>query len=114
MSVQLGNEVAAARIEPINEYLGPTPGYGDAVYFRKLQNENGTSLVGIVNEELGLSLFLEFDVDVLNCSVQWKFTSEDNYIAGLEPATAYVGGRVAKRDRGTLKLIEPQRVIKTG
>ena len=113
VSVQPGNAVAAARTEPINEYLGPTPGYGDAVYFHKLQNENGTSLVGIVNEELGLGLSLEFNADVLDCFTQWKFTSEGNYVAGLEPATAYVGGRAAERDRSTLKFIEPQQIIKT-
>lgn len=113
VSVQPGNDVAAARTEPINEYLGPTPGYGDAVYFRKLQNEDGNSLVGIVNEEIGLGLSLEFGADVLDCFTQWKFTSEGNYVAGLEPATAFVGGRNAERDRGTLKYIEPQQVVRT-
>lgn len=111
--VQPGNDVAAARTEPNNEYLGPTPSYGDAVYFRKLKNESGTSLVGIVNEKINLGLSLEFNADVLDCFTQWKFTSEGNYVAGLEPATAYVGGREAERCRGTLKYIEPQQVVKT-
>lgn len=108
VSVQSGNDVATARTEPINEYLGLTCGYGDAVYFCKLQNEDGISRVGIVNEEIGLGLSLEFNADVLDCFTQWKFTSQGNYVAGLEPATAYVGGRTVERDCGTLKYIEPQ------
>lgn len=107
-SVEPRDEVAESQQEPYDEYLAPTPHYGDVVYYHKLRPRDGICTVGITNKRLNLGLELDFRRDELDCFTQWKFTGEGNYVAGLEPGNAFVSGRSVERAQGRLKCINPQ------
>ena len=39
--------------------------------------------------------------------VQWKQLGMGEYVCGIEPGNAFVGGRKEERENGTLKYVEP-------
>lgn len=98
---------AASRSEPHDEYLAPTPGYGDTVYHHDLDDVDGTVRVALVNEGIGLGIALTYRKDELGCFTQWKFLGQGNYVAGIEPGTAFVGGRSVEREAGRVEVLPP-------
>ena len=105
------DEDAVAQPEPYNEYLAPTPHYKDIVYYHELESVNGQATSAIINERTGLGLYLDYGTDGLDCFTQWKFLGEGNYVAGMEPGNAYVGGRSKERAAGRVKVL-PARASK--
>lgn len=108
-SVEPRDADAAAQEEPYDEYVAPTPGYKDIVYYHRLKptNEAAGSKVtaAIVNERVGMGIALEFDREELDCFTQWKFLGQGNYVAGIEPGNAFVSGRAVERAAGRVKVL---------
>ncbi|MBY4797669.1 aldose 1-epimerase family protein [Collinsella sp. AGMB00827] len=102
------DEIASARTEPHNEYLAPTPGYQDVVYYHDIEDQEGHVNLALVNEKIGMGLALSYEKELLSCFTQWKFLAQGNYVAGIEPGTAFVGGRSAERQAGRVHTLEPQ------
>lgn len=104
-SVVPRDEDAAAQPEPYNEYLAPTPHYKDIVYYHELESVDGRATSAIINESAGLGVYLAYETEGLDCFTQWKFLGEGNYVAGMEPGNAYVGGRSKERAAGRVKIL---------
>ena len=108
-SVVPRDDDAAKQGEPFRTYLAPTPHYKDIVYYhRPNADDSGMCHIGLLNEKVGLGVGLQFKRDELDCLTQWKFLSEGNYVAGIEPGNAFVSGRSVERSKGRIKTIEPQ------
>ncbi len=97
------DKVAADRSESHDQYLGPTKDYPDTVYYHQLvPDKAGYCQVALINDNLDIGLYLRYKQDNLPNLIQWKFTGEGNYVAGLEPANCLVEGRDKERRNGTL------------
>ncbi|MGI5816584.1 MAG: aldose 1-epimerase family protein [Armatimonadota bacterium] len=82
----------------------------ERVYYHTLRSDDeGNTMVAVVNRELGagIGLALTFNVNVLPNLVQWKMPGQGTYVLGIEPANCLVEGRPAERERGTLQVLEP-------
>ena len=105
------DKVAKERIEPYDVYLGPTNNYPDTVYFHDIEEIDGYCKVALINHKRNLGVTLRYRKDTLDHFTQWKFTSEGNYVAGIEPCNARVCGRSVERNEGRLKSIEAQKSV---
>ncbi len=82
----------------------------ERVYYHTLNSDDeGNTIVGVVNRELGagIGLAITFNTEVLPNLVQWKMPGHGEYVMGIEPANCLVEGRPAERERGTLVELEP-------
>ncbi|MEW4489900.1 aldose 1-epimerase family protein [Thalassoglobus sp. JC818] len=85
------------------EYLAPTSGYSEQVYFHEtLTNSSGESLAMIQNASGDCGLSLRFKKEQLPCFSQWKCTQamSDGYVTGIEPATNYPNFKSFEREQG--------------
>ena len=105
LSVTPRDGLAAMRPERYDEYLAPSGGYGDVVYYHHLADSEGMATAALVNERIGLGVYLVFNTQELGCFTQWKYLEPGNYAAGLEPGTAYVGGRAEERAAGRVQVL---------
>lgn len=82
----------------------------ERVYYHTLKaDEEGNTMVAVINRELGagIGLALSFNVNVLPNLVQWKMPGQGTYVMGIEPANCLVEGRPAERERGMLVELDP-------
>lgn len=108
LSVTSRDEDAKNQAEPYDRYVAPTPHYKDIVYYHELAESNGVCAAAIVNEPMGVGVYLKFDKTQLDCFTQWKFLGQGNYVAGIEPGNAFVSGRSVERKEGRIKTIGPR------
>lgn len=102
------DEIASDGLESSHLYQDPTPGFPDTVFYHRLQADSqGWCQVALVNRHLDLSFVVRYDQNNLPHFVQWKYTGQGTYAAGLEPSNCWVGGRSQERSRGTLIHLDP-------
>lgn len=94
-------------LEGYDRFEIPTPGYKERVYYHKVDARNRLPSVLLRNPSLGLQIRLTYSADTLPCLVQWKTADQGRYALAIEPANAYVEGRPAERERGTLVTLAP-------
>src|SRR5690606_3122098 len=94
---------AAEDIDSWDEYLGPTAGYAEQVYFfDPLSDEQGWSRALLRNRDASLGVSIAFNREQLPCLSQWKCTQPeaDGYVTGIEPGTNYPNFKSLERTRG--------------
>ena len=92
-----------------NKFDEPAPCVPEKLFFHELRkNENGISGSALVNDKLGLGLYVKFDANALNRFVQWNKFSCGDYVVGMEPANTYAIGRVNMKNAGLLQYIAPR------
>jgi len=100
---------AAEGVDSCAEYLGPTAGYAEQVYFfDPLPDEHGRARALLQNRAGNLGLSLTFDRERLPCLSQWKCTQAeaDGYVTGIEPGTNFPNFKSLERARGRVILLE--------
>ena len=114
-------EVAAAEVAPrdmraveglaaYEEYVGPTSGYIEQVYwYDLLAKEDGATLAMLRNMAADKALVLRFNKNELPAFTQWKNTASqaDGYVTGLEPATDYPNAKSFEREQKRLVNLGP-------
>lgn len=101
---------AAEDVDHYSEYLAPTPGYAEQVYFfEPLANRHKQSVALLQSRAADRGVSLRFNIEQLPCFSQWKCTQaqQDGYVTGLEPATNYPNFKAYERTQGRVPLIEP-------
>lgn len=102
------NAHAAKDVLAWDEYLGPTAGYAEQVYFHRLRaNAVGETRALLANATGDLGASVVYDMQELPYFIQWKNTAalEDGYVTGLEPAANLPNPRSFEQSQGrTLKL----------
>jgi len=87
----------------------PTHNYKEQVfYYDSVDN----SFASLYNPNLNLGVKVEFDKKQLPYLIQWNQMGESDYVVGLEPSTWYPEGRAVAAEKGELRFIEPQEVLK--
>jgi hypothetical protein len=101
---------AAEGVDTYDTYLGPTPGYGEQVYYYDLLGDaHGRTLALLYNATADRGLLVRMNHPELPCFAVWKNTAavEDGYVTGLEPATNYPNFRAFERRQGRVKVLPP-------
>lgn len=89
----------------------PAAGYKEKVYYHDLSpSSDGNVAVALVNDRLGLGVYIRYRKDELPRFTEWKMMGEGTYVVGLEPANCQVEGRNKDRERGILQFIQPGEV----
>src|SRR5690606_8518263 len=100
---------AAEDIDSWDEYLGPTAGYAEQVYFfDPLSDEQGWARALLHNREANLGVSVAFNREQLPCLSQWKCTQPeaDGYVTGIEPGTNFPNFKSLERTRGRVISLE--------
>ena len=88
-------------IKTYDQFLGPTPGYIEQVYFYELaSNSEGNTSVLLKNAEGNLGSSLHYSLKQMPYFTLWKNTAATRYVVGLEPATNYPNAKSFERDAG--------------
>jgi hypothetical protein len=109
-SVQGRDEYSQETISRCASFSDPEPGIPERVYYHDLRaNEDGSTMVALVNRGLGdgIALCFELSKNELPNVSQWKLPGQGTYVLGVEPGNCRVEGRVVERERGTLQVLEP-------
>ncbi len=112
--VQSSESFPRDKIAEFDKHLimdSPKPNYNEQVFYHKiLPDQNGMGKAYVYTPSImgGFTLSIEFYADTLPYLVEWKMLGEQNYVLGLEPATAFVNGRSAERKAGRVILLQPK------
>ena len=102
------DEYSIKGLEEYNKFSEPIHKFKELVFAHELKTGgNGTTYVGIVNEELNVGLYVKFNKNELPKFTQWKQLGEGDYVLGIEPGNCYPIGRVETRKRGELEYLSP-------
>ncbi len=83
-------------------------GAGEEVAFVDIDaDEQGESLCGLHNSNLGFAVTLQFPKKQLPWFINWQHWGANEYVTGLEPANIPPIGQAAARQRGELELLAP-------
>ncbi|WP_316670112.1 aldose 1-epimerase family protein [uncultured Propionibacterium sp.] len=97
------NETTAADPTPWSTVEEPRPGIPESVYLHTLAAaDDGSTFAGVVNDELGLALVVEFSTREFPFFMEWKSMASGDYVVGLEPSNSSVHGRGYHEGRGDL------------
>ena len=96
------------------DITAPVDGSDEECFFHgQTPDDEGYAYVGIVNRALGLGAYLKYSLEPLPVLVQWKSPRSHDYCIGLEPSNAYIMGRAAERENGTLPVIGGYQSVET-
>jgi len=88
----------------------PTEGYEERVYYHEMEpDREGFVHVALENPDLlgGLTFHIRYRQEQLPHFTQWKMMGQREYVCGLEPGNARVGGRAEERKAGRLVTLQP-------
>jgi len=106
------NETAAAGLDQWNRCQPPTAGYVEQCFFHDLEtDENGMARMTLTNPDSGMAMEVAYRKAELPYFTQWKMMGQQEYVMGLEPANCHPDGQTAEKEKGTLKVIEPDEVV---
>ncbi|MBN1285599.1 MAG: aldose 1-epimerase family protein [Anaerolineae bacterium] len=106
------DDVAAPGLDEHTRFGNPTPGYAEQVFYHSVNpDDDGSAYAALINRALNFGAYVRYRQAELPCLVQWKHTGAGQYVCGLEPATAWVGGRDTARAEGQLKVLEPGEAV---
>jgi hypothetical protein len=101
------SDLARSELDRCRRMDAPEVGYPERVYFHELgADRDGRTGVALVNDALGLGVYVRFDRRQLPRFTQWKQLSAAEYVVGLEPGNCWPVGRLEQRRRGALEMIE--------
>ena len=91
---------------------GAAPGAPTQVFVHRLPADAaGRAHLALVNRAFdggrGIGVAISFTRDAFPLLWQWRNLQPGEYVMGLEPSNAQVGGRRATREAGTLRVLAP-------
>jgi len=109
------------RVEPVNDLSAeslhewdifdlPQGDRDERVYFHDLEeNSSGNATVVLANDgdNPTWGIALRYDPSTLPRFNQWKMSSINHFVLGLEPANCNTLGRAHERSQGTLQFLDP-------
>jgi hypothetical protein len=102
------DEDAAPHVGRCTRFEPPADEFPEQVFYHDLKTDGqGKTVVGLVNDELGLGVTLRYAKSELPFFNQWKMNEKGHYVCGIEPANCRVKGRADARAQGELEFIEP-------
>ena len=93
------------------DYLGPTDGFIEQVYwYEPLATSDGNTLSMLRNAGGDRGVVVRYNTKQMPCFSQWKNTAStgDGYVTGLEPGTDHPNSKTFERDQGRLLSLAPE------
>ncbi|MBT3344149.1 MAG: aldose 1-epimerase family protein [Gemmatimonadetes bacterium] len=101
---------AVEGIDTYAEYLAPTDGYIEQVYwYEPLATDAGATLAMLRNADGSRGVIVRYNTQQMPCFSQWKNTASmgDGYVTGLEPGTDHPNSKTFEREQGRLMSLAP-------
>jgi hypothetical protein len=101
---------AAAGIDTLDTFAGPTTGFAEQVYLYDLLADNtGRTLTMLYNHAADRAVVLRYSRRELPCFTVWRNTMavEEGYVAGLEPGTNFPNFKSFERQQGRVPTLAP-------
>jgi len=108
--VESRNEHSERSIDAWARFEAPVRNLAERVYYHDIKpDKEGKATVVLVSDDASrdFGVSLQYTRASLPSFIQWKMTSVNHYVLGLEPANCRAEGRKAERERGTLFVLEP-------
>ncbi len=110
--VQPRDDAAVKGLDSHTAFNEPTPGWEEQVFYHTVNPDaEGYARAALINRELNFGAYVRYRQAELPCLIQWKHTGARQYVCGLEPATAWGGGRAEERELGLVKVLNPGEVV---
>lgn len=110
VKVEARNDHSRQTIDGWARFEAPVRNLPERVYYHDIKpDKEGKATVVLVSDEAtrDFGVALRYTTMSLPNLVQWKMTSVNHFVLGLEPANCRVEGRKAERERGSLFILEP-------
>jgi hypothetical protein len=108
VSVRPRDAAAAAGLAEHTRFESPVPAYQEQVFFHTPRpGPDGYVTASIVNEALGLGVYVRYRAAELPAFSQWKMVGAGEYVCALEPCTVHETPRSLLRREGRLRFLEP-------
>jgi len=103
------NDFSRETVDQWNLFGEPQLGLGEKVYFHQMESSSDKVTVVLVSDEEDPSygIAMSYDPRTLPKFNQWKMTSANHYVLGLEPANCNTRGRESERSQGSLQFLDP-------
>jgi hypothetical protein len=109
-NVEARNEHSRGTIQEWAQFEMPVRNLPERVYYHDMKcDAEGNVSVALLSDEgkRDFGVEVKYKAASLPSFVQWKMTSVNHFVLGLEPANCRVEGRSAERERGGLVILEP-------
>lgn len=102
------DSAAEIGIEEYNKLSLPQDNYMEQLFYHELAaDKGGITCVVVINDNLGIGVYIKYNINQLPKLNQWKSMASGDYALGLSPANCNVEGRAKEREKGTLHMIKP-------
>lgn len=103
------DDISAEGLDRWNVFDSPQMNLKEQVYFHEMKAGIDRATVVLISdrEKQDYGVALSYDPVALPQFNQWKMTSANHFVLGLEPANCRTRGRAHERERGTLQILEP-------
>lgn len=99
---------AASHLDRHMRFEPPADSFPEQVFLHDLKADAaGRTVVGILNDELGVGVTLRYRKPELPFFNQWKMNEKGHYVCGIEPANCRTTGRADVRARDELESLQP-------
>ncbi len=100
--------VSAPHVGRWGSMEAPKDNEPESVFLHEMAaDQEGNTFAAVLNEELGIGLKVEYNIQELPYFMQWKSIASGDYVVGLEPANSSVYGKPYHIKEGTLHKMEP-------
>ena len=90
----------------------PTASYAEQCFYHDIEPEaDGMARMTLANPDCGLTLDVAYRKAELPFFTQWKMMGQQEYVMGLEPANCHPDGQTVEKEKGTLKILQPDETI---
>jgi len=101
------DDAAKVEAEKWGSFPVPQKDFTERVYFHDLAGDrDGICKAGMINENLGIGLYVKFPRTEFPNFVEWKMTGQGTYVVGMEPSNCTCS-RAEMREKGLLEFIGP-------
>lgn len=108
LDVKSKDDIPAVDLEEWSKISGPIDQFTEQVFYHKVgSDKDGNTASAVINDSLGLGLYVKYNVLQLPRMTEWKSMMSGDYAFGIEPANCLVEGRVREKENGTLQKIAP-------
>lgn len=100
---------AATGINEWNQSQPPTAGYVEQCFYHDIEADSDGLARMYLRNPAGTDLRMEvaYRKAELPYFTQWKMMGQQEYVMGLEPSNALLGGQTAEKESGRLCILEP-------
>lgn len=105
--VEARDEHAKTGLASHDRFQEPTSGYLEQCFYHHLGERPGRAHAALFNPDIGLGAYVSYNSDNLPLLVEWKMMGEQDYVVGLEPASARLDGRKNILDQQGARMLTP-------